>query len=65
MDILPVSNAYAATQVNDLNGVNPPVSDQTDTNGMAWSGMSARDIAAQTRAMERASGLGNRIDLYA
>jgi hypothetical protein len=64
MDILPVNNAYAATPVNDLNGVNPPAQDQNGDNEMAFSGMGASDIAAQTRAMERESGLGNNVDLY-
>ena len=64
MDILPVNNAYAAIPVNDLNGVNPPVQDENGDGEMAWSGMGANDIAAQTRAMERSAGLGNNVDFY-
>lgn len=69
MEIVPVNGAYGAPPVpNDLTGVQPPQS-QNDTDGMAWSGGAAgpsgpANTAAQTRAMERASGLGNRIDLY-
>ncbi len=67
MEILSVNNSYAAGPVaNDLTGVQPPQT-QNETDGMAWSGggmTGAGTVREQTRAMERASGLGNNVDLY-
>ncbi len=68
MEILPVSGAYGAPPVpNDLTGVQPPQSPNDNDTMASPSGtapVGPANAAAQTRAMERASGLGNRVDLY-